>query len=861
VYDFEAKSAYSIRVKSEDDNGFSFEQTFTISITGVNEAPIALTLSSNTIEENNAISDVIGSLSTTDVDAADTHTYSLVAGEGDMDNASFIITGNELVAGAVYDFEVKSTYSIRVKVEDSNGLSFEQAFSMTITDVNEVPTALTLSNLTIEENNALADVIGFFNTEDADAADSHSYTLVAGEGDVDNASFTLNGSDLIAGAMFDFEVKSGYSIRVKAEDSNGGSIEETFNITITDVNEAPTALALSNMTLDENNEISDVIGSFTTIDNVGDMHTYTLVAGEGDTDNASFTITAGDLTAGAEFDFETKSAYSIRVKTEDSNGGSFEQTFSITITDVNEAPTALALSNMSIEENNAIADVIGSVTTTDVDAADTHTYSLVSGEGDMDNASFIITGNELIAGAVYDFEVKPTYSIRVKAEDSNGLSFEQTFSITITDVNQAPTALALSNMTIEENTAIADVIGSFTTTDVDAADTHTYTLVSGEGDMDNASFTITADDLTAGAIFDFEAKSAYSIRVKTEDSNGLSFEQTFSISITDVDDTNPTVTITSAVTSPVIEAFEVTITFSEAVTGFTMEDLTFTNATASDFSGADDVYQVTITPIEPGTLSILVAAASAVDAAGNGNEAGNFSTEVSDPCANFSATLATTNVLCNGDVNGTIEVIAVGTAPFNYSLDGQEGQESNVFTGLAADTYEVTVTDANGCSTILSATLTQPELLTITAEVSNNTSILGNGSIVTTVSGGTGEYTYAWSNGTSSADVAELEVGEYTLIVTDENGCIATESFTIGGVTAARNEILSLDIYPNPTSDVLYIKHSSLIKSIRLYDVQGKAIETMTIESNEAKISLAHYPAGLYYMQIDGAEMHRFIKK
>jgi hypothetical protein len=149
----------------------------------------------------------------------------------------------------------------------------------------------------------------------------------------------------------------------------------------------------------------------------------------------------------------------------------------------------------------------------------------------------------------------------------------------------------------------------------------------------------------------------------------------------------------------------------------------------------------------------------------------------------------------------------------------------------------------------------------VSGEVSNSNSILGNGSITTTVSGGSGVYTYEWSNGASTADVAELEIGEYTLTVTDENGCTVSESFTIGGVTAARNEIISLNIYPNPTSDVLNIKYSALIKSIRLYDVQGKAIETMNIDSNEAKISLAHYPAGLYYIQIDGTEMHRFIKK
>ena len=94
------------------------------------------------------------------------------------------------------------------------------------------------------------------------------------------------------------------------------------------------------------------------------------------------------------------------------------------------------------------------------------------------------------------------------------------------------------------------------------------------------------------------------------------------------DATRPTVVITSAVPDPTNAAFDVTITFSEDVTGFEMADLTIVNATPSAFAGSGSVYTVTITPTVDGTVTIDVPENVAEDAATNGNEASDqFSVE------------------------------------------------------------------------------------------------------------------------------------------------------------------------------------------------------------------------------------------
>jgi gliding motility-associated-like protein len=211
-------------------------------------------------------------------------------------------------------------------------------------------------------------------------------------------------------------------------------------------NTAPTNITLSTATVNENNVAGAGIINLTATDaNIGEAFTYTLVAGTGDTDNASFTINGSSLQAVASFDFETKTSYSFRLRVTDKGGLSFEKEFTITVINVNEAPTALALSNTSVLENAASGTTVGTLAGTDADAGDTHTYTLVAGTGSTDNASFTITGTTLSTAAVFNFEAKNSYAVRVRVTDAGGLSFERAFTITVTDVNEAPTLTAITD--------------------------------------------------------------------------------------------------------------------------------------------------------------------------------------------------------------------------------------------------------------------------------------------------------------------------------------------------------------------------------------------------------------------------------
>jgi hypothetical protein len=342
-------------------------------------------------------------------------------------------------------------------------------------------------------------------------------------------------SGLALGLALSVQVVGNYAY--VADYGDGLKIIDVSEFTNISVNQAPTNLALSNSNIAENQAIGTAIGTLTTTDpDTGNTFTYSLVTGTGSTDNALFIITDNQLQTNAIFDYETQNSYSIRVKTTDQDGLTFEKELTIGVTDINETPTNLNLSNSTIAENQAIGTAIGTFTSTDPDTGNTFTYSLVTGTGSTDNALFAISGNQLLSNGLFDFETKNSYSIRVKTTDQDGLTFEKELTIGVTDINETPTDLTLSNTSIAENKAIGTGIGAFTSTDPDTGNTFTYSLVTGTGDTDNALFTITGNQLQTNAIFDYETQNIYSIRVKTTDQDGLSYEKQLTIGITNIDE-------------------------------------------------------------------------------------------------------------------------------------------------------------------------------------------------------------------------------------------------------------------------------------------------------------------------------------
>ncbi len=168
----------------------------------------------------------------------------------------------------------------------------------------------------------------------------------------------------------------------------------------------------------------------------------------------------------------------------------------------------------------------------------------------------------------------------------------------------------------------------------------------------------------------------------------------------------------------------------------------------------------------------------------NIDPASSFSTNCSGGSAVFISQAIITNVLCNGDCNGDISItVSGGTPGYTYSWIGPSGytNTNEDISGLCAGTYDLTVTDGISTTSTASFNITEPAPITIiTDSIINVTNGVCNGSIETTTTGGTPNYTYLWNTSNINDDIYDLCPETYILTVTDNNNCTTIDSFVVG---------------------------------------------------------------------------------
>ena len=146
-------------------------------------------------------------------------------------------------------------------------------------------------------------------------------------------------------------------------------------------------------------------------------------------------------------------------------------------------------------------------------------------------------------------------------------------------------------------------------------------------------------------------------------------------------------------------------------------------------------------------------------------------------------TLTPSNPACAGQNTGAVASSVAGGGSNTYAWSN--GATSANIANLGAGSYSVTVTSSQGCIGQASTSLTMPTAMSITGTVQNATCAgSSNGSIQLNVTGGTGNKTYAWSNGTAVANASNLAAGVYSVSVSDQAGCSASQSFTVGSPAA-----------------------------------------------------------------------------
>lgn len=218
----------------------------------------------------------------------------------------------------------------------------------------------------------------------------------------------------------------------------------------------------------------------------------------------------------------------------------------------------------------------------------------------------------------------------------------------------------------------------------------------------------------------------------------------------------------------------------------------------------------------------------------------------------------TSTIACNAAGTGTIDLTVTATGDTYLWNNGATSED---LTNLNPGSYNVTVTDATGCTTSLvtpvEISFTTPPFVAFT--ITNASAVGGtDGAIILSTLNGQQPFTFLWSNGATTQDVSNIPAGNYSATVTDANGCTGTAQGTVSEPTGV-SEILAngISIYPNPTLDYLVINfNSSLQQSIvQLFDLYGKLIhEYKNISEEKLKIEKGDLSSGTYFLRINNSE-------
>jgi VCBS repeat-containing protein len=310
-----------------------------------NGPPTDIALTNNSVPENSANGTVVGTLSATDPDSPETFTFALANSAG----GRFEIVGNQLRVndGNLLNFEANTSHDITVEVFDSAGNSYSEGFTIQITNANDAPTNISLSPNTVAENSPDGTIVGTLSAADIDPTETFTYTLLTTLG----GRFALNGDQIVVGngSLINYEAAASHNLTVQVTDSAGNTFSEGVLILVTNVNEPPTSIGISNDQVLENT-LGGAVGLLTSNDpDNPDAQSFELL------DNAGgrFGLSGSIITVanGGLLDYETNTSHTISVRVTDSVGHQFTGQVTINVLNVNESPTDIGLSNSNVAES------------------------------------------------------------------------------------------------------------------------------------------------------------------------------------------------------------------------------------------------------------------------------------------------------------------------------------------------------------------------------------------------------------------------------------------------------------------------------------------------------------------------------
>ncbi|MBI2947184.1 MAG: cadherin domain-containing protein [Verrucomicrobia bacterium] len=488
-------SAVTVTVALKDNGGTattgsadtSASQTFTITVTPVNDAPRVTAPFQQSLKEDTTLVFAAGNnnlISITDPDAGSVARLSLsvqngkinfstttgltflntsgststpvtqnnsanIVVEGTLSALNAALAGNASSPGLSYtpDSEFNGFDTLVIVANDlastseGGNLRDTKTININVTPVNDTPViSNTTPTFTVPENSPPGFAVGSVSATDADPGSSLNFVITSGNlGGVFNMN-SSSGEISVAGKL-DFEplpTDKKYVLTVLAADNGIPSLSASATVTInvSDVNEPP-HMARQVFSVNENLTTGSTIGSLVSTDpdttTPNSTRNHAIVSGN--EDNKFALSSAGVLTLNAALDFETRSFYELNVSVTDggSPGLSHVAPIAINIIDNNETPI-ISPQTFTVDENAPIGTFVGNVVAVDPDAGHRTKFSITAGNTDNKFGIDLVTGQITVRGNL-NFEATPSYSLTAKAEDNADASLFSTATVTINVVN------------------------------------------------------------------------------------------------------------------------------------------------------------------------------------------------------------------------------------------------------------------------------------------------------------------------------------------------------------------------------------------------------------------------------------------
>ncbi|WP_141015148.1 putative Ig domain-containing protein [Nocardioides sambongensis] len=616
--DFETTDSYELTVRASDGVDHT-DATVTVAVDDVDESPVIDPVADVTTAEDAPLTAI--PVAATDPEGADVDVRvdGLPAGLS-FTAASGEITGTPTLSGVS---------TVTVTADDGTSAPAVTTFEIEVTAVNDAP-VIADQALTVPEGAASGAEVG---------------RLAAADEDGDALTFSSDTTD--------FDVAADGTVTVADGGLPQGAGPFTFTVTVSDG--TTTATAQVTVTVDTSGDLAPVIepgqsfqvredaatgatvGTVQASDPDGDALVH-QIAGGNTGDAFGIDPATGAITVAAPLDFETTGSYNLTVVVS-AGGKSDQETVTVTVQDVNEAPVVAPIADQDATEGDPITAI--PVEVGDPDQGDTTTVTVTGLPAGLAYAGGRISGTPTLGG---------DFTVTVTATDAAGLTGATTFALAVTDVNDAPVIAPIGEVSATEDEEIDPVVVVATDEEGDDVTLTVSPLPAGLA-WDAATGTISGTPTAAGD---------YSVTVTADDGNGGTATATFAISVAGVNDAPVITSVTpSSIAGTVDQALSVDLTV--VATDEDGDDLTLDVTGLPDGLDATDNGDGTVTvagtPTEAGEVTATVVATDPEDA----SDTADLAVSIVDAVT----TCAPRSVLPCADV--PVEL------PYSLTFDGTEG--------------------------------------------------------------------------------------------------------------------------------------------------------------------------------------------